>query len=83
MPSAEYNKTEIAELGIKEAIEKKEMLRGLVEIAAYMDVSIGTVRNYIKFLGLPAVSPVGHEYITTTKTLINRWLISNILLEKL
>ena len=76
MPSEEYNKQEMRDLGIIDHVRNPqvEVLNGLVEIAAYLDWSIGKLRKYIKRYGFPAASlGSGREY-TSTKTLINAWI---------
>lgn len=74
MPSAEKTKTEIAADGTLDRIQKKESLNGLAEIAAYLGISISTVRKYIKRYGMPAASfgGPGGKYLTT-KTIVTDW----------
>lgn len=74
MSSRELTKQQIRELGLVEAIQHKEILNGLAEIAAYTGYSIRTIRRAIDHHGLIA----GHngdsgKYITTKEN-IRIWL---------
>lgn len=70
---------------LRQELKGREVLRGMVEIAAYLCISIGAANNYIKLYGMPAFR-VGHhksrmpssgdergEWMTT-KSLINQWI---------
>lgn len=76
MAISEPNKAEIIAAGIPEKIANETVLSGLKEIAAYMRISISTVRRSIKRYGLPAGSAgMGGKYITT-KFNIDKWILT-------
>jgi hypothetical protein len=52
-----------------------QVLRGLDKIAAYMKVSVRTVRRWIDEAYLPAVQGPSTAYMTTT-SLIDLWFLS-------
>lgn len=73
--------------GLREEIKGREVLRGILEIAAYLCVSMGTANDYIKVYGMPAMRIGGHKSANpkrggpgeqgewmTTKGLINQWI---------
>jgi excisionase family DNA binding protein len=75
MPSAEKNITQIAELGLPEKVINQHMLCGLAEIAAYLGVSISTVRKSIKKGGLPAGTwTTGGKYLASRRS-VDRWIV--------
>lgn len=81
------NKSKVFEqtAALRQELKGREVLRGMVEIAAYLCLSIGAANNYIKLYGMPAFRIGGHrshhpasgdergEWMTT-KSLINQWI---------
>jgi hypothetical protein len=52
-----------------------KVLRGLDQIAAYLQVSVRTVRRWIQGSALPAIRGPSDAYVTTT-SLIDLWILA-------
>lgn len=70
---------------LRQELKGREVLRGMVEIAAYLCISIGAANSYIKLYGMPAFRIGSHKSRNpssgdergewmTTKSLINQWI---------
>lgn len=83
MSSYELTKSTIEKLGIPGYVDdpSKEMLRGLAEIAAYLECSISSVRRYILHYSLPVFKFTDRGMPIVPKEILRRWAISTAILE--